>query len=193
MPAVLLTSQLVATYGGPDGAFAANVLHFISIGGDFDQGTGDDIATAWGNYWESIGQENWAIDASLEWRDLREDPPEVLNVETLGNNGDSVSAPLPANVTACLSIAAASGGRSGRGRIYLPGIADEYVTGSLITVPFINAAVEGYQAFATEVATLSGWVPAVYSRTDGGSRIVASVGMSNVVDTQRRRTQRLEA
>jgi hypothetical protein len=184
---------LVATYNGPDGATAANVLHFVSIGGDYDQSSGDTIAEEWGAFFEVYSQENWSIDTTLEWFDLSEDPPDVLAVTTDGNNGDSTSPPLPANVAACLSLASSSGGRSGRGRIYLPGIADEYVGGSLLTVPFISATLAAYTAFATSIAGGVGWVPAVYSRTDGLSRVVTSTGMSNVVDTQRRRTQRLEA
>lgn len=193
MPPVVGTSRLVATYGGPDGASAANVLHFVTIGGDFDQATGDAIAEAWGDFFEVWGQQSWSIDESLEWADLREDPPEVLTVTSNGNAGDSTQESLPANVSSCLSIAAGSGGRSGRGRIYLPGISSEYVISSKLTSGFISATVAAYLAFASDVATNHGWVPAVYSRTEGVSRIVLSVGMSDVVDTQRRRTQRLEA
>ena len=35
---------MVATYNGPDGAYAANVLHFVSIGGTFIQGTANGLA-----------------------------------------------------------------------------------------------------------------------------------------------------
>jgi len=193
VPVVPLTSRLVATYSDAEGATAANVLHFLAIGGDFDETTGDGIAQLWADFFELYSVNSWQIDTALEWTDLRVDPPETLIVNTDGAIGDSTAATLPANVAACLSLSAASGGRSGRGRIYLPGISEEYVTNSSLSNPFITATIAGYVSFATQCAGTHGWVPAVYSRTDGISRSVLSTGMSTVVDTQRRRSQRLES
>lgn len=192
MPAVPLTSRLVATYNDAEGATAANVLHLLNIGGDFDEATGDGLAQLWADFFELYSVSSWAIDTALEWTNLAIDPPDSLIVTTAGNSGDSVNPSLPANVAACLSLSAASGGRSGRGRIYLPGISEEYVTNSSLSNPFITATIAGFVSFATQAAVEHGWVPAVYSRTDGISRSVLSVGMSTVVDTQRRRSQRLE-
>lgn len=191
MPVVPLTSQLVVEYSGPGGATAANILHFLSIGGDFDSTAGDIIAQAWGVLHEAIGHEDWNFLSSTLWKDLSVDPADELVLANTPISGDATGGVLPAQCAACISLNA-GGGRRRKGRIYYPGIAESYVDdGSLFVGTFGPAVLSEFTTFATTCAVDAGWVPAVYSRTDGVARAVASVGIDSVVDTQRRRVERL--
>lgn len=192
MPAVTGGAQFVATYVGPSGATAANIQALENIGGDFDQATIDDIADAWGAFFEAFASDEWALNAGMEFRDLRVDPYDVLVAGNGAFPGTDTSDPeLPA-IAACVSVIAATGGRRGRGRFYLPGVpASSTSTGGTLDSGFITATLSDYVDFSLACAAV-GWVPAVYSRTDGVVRGVASVAMSPIVDTQRRRQGRLE-
>lgn len=191
MPTVANTMRYVPTYIGPGGATAANVMHLVSIGGVFNQATCDAIATAWVNNVTRIMNENWDAVFAAEFLDLRTDPPPQVFSSGDNVNGVGSGYPLPAQVCYCLSLAAASGGRSGRGRVYVPGIGEGDVTdGSIVLSGFVTEAVDAFTDYATGCSAV-GWVPAVYSRTDGVSRIVATISGDQVIDTQRRRVQRL--
>lgn len=192
MPAVTGGAQFVATYVGPGGATAANIHALANIGGDFDQAAVDNIADAWADFWSAFASDEWSLNAGMEFRDLRVDPYDVL----IAGNGavagtDSSDPELPA-IAAVVSISAATGGRRGKGRMYLPGVpASSTSTGGTLDAGFITATLADYVTFSVAVAG-EGWVPAVYSRSDGVVRGVATVGMSPIVDTQRRRQGRLE-
>lgn len=193
MPVVPLGLQLVMTYSGPGGSTATNVLNFIDIGGTFDQASVDTVATAWANYWEAFGSSAWSVDPSVEALDLTVDPPAVLDADTGGPVGSDASAPLTPGCALVVSLRAASGGRSGRGRIYLPGVPDSSVdTAGTVSSGLITDLITDFTTMAVAAAG-AGFIPAVYSRTDGIVRAVSSFGVSPVIDTQRRRQGRLDA
>lgn len=191
MPAVPLCMQFVPTYTADTGETAANVMHFIDIGGDFDQATVDGILEAWSVFWAPLSNEGWNLDDTALFRDLSVDPSTDLVAAFESENGQGSGDHLPANCAWVLSLIAGSGGRRGRGRVYVPGLGDSDAGGSLLGPGFITAALTGFTTYATTCAVDFGWVPAVYSRTDGIARVVASGSVDNVVDSQRRRSQRL--
>lgn len=192
MPAVTGGAQFVPTYQGPAGATAANVIALANIGGTFNQATIDEIDVAWKAFFGAFASDEWTCLAGTEFRDLRVDPYNILISGTGAVAGSDTSDPEPPAVAACVSIRAASGGRRGRGRFFLPGVPDSSVsTGGVMDTGFVEDTLDDFIDFSLACAAV-GWVPAVYSRTDGVVRGIASVSMSRIVDTQRRRQGRLE-
>lgn len=191
MAPVTGTRQLVPTYLADDGAQAANVLHFLSTGGTFSQANGDTIFGLWAAFWEAIANEGWTIGGTAAWRNLAVDPPDELVAEGTSVNGVGTGDHLPASCAAVISLYGVSGGRRGRGRIYLPGLGEGDVNGSLLGSGLITAIINGFQDFATDIASATGHVPAIYSRLDGASRVVQAISVDGVIDSQRRRAQRL--
>lgn len=191
MAAVTNTAQLVPQYTSDLGETAANVLHFLDIGGDFDQDTGDYILNAWLTFWKQLANEGWSLNATASWRNLAVDPPTELVATCTPDNGDGSGDHLPASCAAVLSLHTGSGGRRGRGRIFIPGIGDGDAGGSVLAPAFITLALDEYEDFATDIAVNVGYVPAVYSRTDGVARVIQATDMDGVIDSQRRRAQRL--
>ena len=191
MAAVPDTAQLVVQYSGAGGVTAANVLNFTHIGGDFDSDTATFIQGNWQAYWSTLGVQDYLCLGGSSFRDLRDDPADEVFAGGVDLDGQATSNPLPAQCAICVSVHA-GGGRRRRGRIYLPGIADEYVgDDSRYTTGVVTAAVDGIEDFTTEVAVNGGWLLAVYSRMDGVSRGVQEFSCDGVVDTQRRRVERL--
>jgi len=191
MPVVPQSARLVVTYSGQGGATAANVLHFRSVGGDFDQAAGDAILGNWGIFWQQLACSDWTLDATAQWLDLSVDPPEELIAVNATIGGDGGSDALPAQVAFCLSLNAGPG-RSRKGRIYIPGIGEGDVTDqSKVSGAFVTLAVDEFFDFANQCFTDAEWVPAVYSRTLGVTNVITGAGGDEVIDTQRRRVQRL--
>lgn len=192
MPVVPNCAQLVPEYGGGSGATAVNVLHFLDIGGGFDQANGDYILQAWIDFWTTIACDQWSVSGLAKWRDLSVDPIDELVAVATGEGGDGSDAPSPAQATPVLSLICKAAGRRGRGRIYLPGMGQEQAYGSTMITSYVALAVANFGTFSSDIAVNAGWVPAVYSRTDGLARPVVAIDMSRIVDTQRRRAERLE-
>jgi hypothetical protein len=191
MPEVPGLLQLVPTYTGPEGATAANVLSFAFAGGDFDQSTVDDIAQAWEDFWVLFASDEWVIDAGMQatWFDI--DPPGELLALNGGSAGSDTSDPLPPACAIVVSLRTSENSRRGRGRFYLPGVPDSGVsTGGILVGSLVTDLLTDFQAFGTACFVV-GFVPAVYSRTDGVQRAVSTVSVDPVLDTQRRRQNRL--
>lgn len=190
MPAVPLGLRMVATYTGPGGATAANVLHFLDAGGDFNQATMDDLAVAWADAWAASSSDQWEADQLFECSDLSVDPAPSLFADSGAPAGTDTSIPLPPASTVCVSVRAPTGGRRGRGRAYLPGVPDSGVdSAGLLLSGTVTDYLGNMTLFGTDAAGL-GWLWAVYSRTDGVVRPITVVGVDGVLDTQRRRQAR---
>lgn len=102
----------------------------------------------------------------------------------------------PNNVSFAISFRTALGGRSNRGRNYVPGIPLQAVSGNTITSDFVDNYVQAYQALLVGGGVLPGdWTWVVVSRQTGG--VVRPTGVTipittvlatdNIVDSQRRR------
>lgn len=193
MPAVTGGAQFVASYDGPSGATAVNIVGLSNIGGDFNQSTVNAIASAWIDFVTAFMSDEWSVRGDIEFRDLRTEPYPILFATTSDAAGTDTSDPLPPQVALCVSIQAATGGRRGRGRFYLPGVPDSSVsTGGEVDAGLISATLSDLGDFGIACATV-GWIPAVYSRTDGVVRALAVASISGFIDTQRRRMERIDA
>lgn len=178
-------------YRSTGAATAYNILHFFDIGGDFDQGTMDGLVNDWADAINPILNANWEVGGTTRCLDLSTDPPgEIFAAGTADDGGVSGPA-LPPACCACVSLSAGASRRR-RGRIYLPGMtesqwSDDGLAGSGVA-PAIAAAV---QSAATVIPSEHGWALAVYSRLDGVARVVQTLSVDGVLDTQRRRQARL--
>lgn len=191
MPVVPSTMEMIPTYQGSGGVTAANVLHFLNAGGDFDQATCDEILQNWDAFWAQQASNQWACDDDARFVDLRTDPPDEIFGTNTGSTGVVTGGVLPANVAACVSLSG-GGGRRRAGRIYLPGIAEASITdGSRLDPTFIASILGDLITFVQDTLSEAGWLLAVYSRVNGTSAVVQSISVDTVVDTQRRRSARL--
>lgn len=191
MPVVPLTARLEQTYRSTGAATATNVLHFITLGGTFTQAVMDDLQLAWSSAMDNVLNANWLIEGAIRCLDLRVDPPDEIFTANADDAGQVTGPALP---PACAAVISTSGGanRRRRGRIYLPGMTEsEWSDDGQAGTGVAAAIADAFEDFATAAVSSAGWVPAVYSRTDGVSRVVTSFTVDGNLDTQRRRQQRL--
>lgn len=66
---------------------------------------------------------------------------EVEVVEDTGNVGEAAGGAMPSGIAAVIALKSAQAGKSGKGRMYLPGIDEEHADGSTLDATFIAAAV----------------------------------------------------
>lgn len=191
MPVVPLTIQVQYPYRSTGSATATNVLHFLDIGGAFSQANMDALAQAWRDEMEAALSDDWALGGSVRCLDLSVDPPAELYADAPENFGDIAGTALPPASTAVISLSAGASRRR-RGRIYFPGQSEtNYDIDGNMQSGYVATLGASFVLAATAIATNCGYVPAVYSRVDGVSRAVVSTGVDDVLDTQRRRQQRL--
>jgi len=191
MPVVPSTIEVVVEYNGAGGATAANVLHFVQIGGSFNQSTMDDLTAEWELFARTLMSEDWIMSSVNRCIDLREDPPDEIFAQNTPTAGAVLAPTLPAQCAVVLSLSG-GGGRRRSGRIYLPGIAESSITdGSRLDPTMQAACADGLDQFVLDAVTNTGWLLAVYSRVNGTSVGVSSISVDGVVDTQRRRVSRL--
>lgn len=105
---------------------------------------------------------------------------------------------LPGNCSLCISFRTALGGRSFRGRNYVPGITEGNSTGSQVASANANGiltAYNGLQAYVAANAFAATWTWVVVSTRAGGvdraagvtTPITSAILVDYVVDSQRRR------
>ena len=76
-----------------------------------------------------------------------------------GINGSSVSSPLPPNVATCVTIRTGLRSRSGRGRVYLPGVGEDKVDGAGVITPAYRSGIEaGFADLDADLAALGGTI-----------------------------------
>jgi hypothetical protein len=106
--------------------------------------------------------------------------------------------PLPANCAAAVSFRTAARGRSARGRNYVAGLLESYVTFNVIDSTIIDLYVGSYEHFRTSSDKPAGWDWGVFSRFHAGAPrtaglfqpITSCISSSPRVDSQRKRTGR---
>jgi hypothetical protein len=180
------------TYRIVGGYTAVNVLHFIDIGGDFDQATVDSIVTSWGTdvVFASLDQDVIAdgdVRCSLGF-------PEATSELFAGVDdhiGGSTGALNSVSTTYNVALSAGSGRRS-KGRIFLPGVDEAKVDDGGVLVGTTAADIlENVGDWIAAVASGEGWLLGVGSRVDEVVRGVSSVEVKNYVGSQRRRLTRV--
>lgn len=183
--------RMEAAYSGPGGAFAFNVLHFVNIGGDFDAVTVDYIADSWVTVMKTAVASDWQVSGVNRFLDLRTAIPDETFSDADSEFGDNTSDSLPPNVAICLSLSAGASRRR-RGRFYYPGIPSEFISGGgQIDSVYAVGIVAAISDWVGDVASTQGWVLAVYSRMDNVVRAITTMAMRDLVDTQRRRIERI--
>lgn len=175
------------------------------IGWHWDHaGTAADIKTAidahFDNLWISWRPHVFATCVVVE-RELQEQDIATghvlsvlpLNLPTDPSGSNSAGQPLPPQCSVVMSLRTASAGRSGRGRFYLPGLGTSQVssTGRLISTERAGF-VDPFKTYvdAVQTALVDGHL-AVYSKKLGDNTDVVKVDMGDVIDTQRRRRNKL--
>lgn len=104
--------------------------------------------------------------------------------------GSNAGPCLPFQIAPVVSFRTAAANRTGRGRIYTPSPAVDQIVGSkLVTAArqdLLDGAVDMLRALRT-----AGLTPVLYGRTDHQTQEILSVDVGDVVDTQRRRRNKL--
>jgi hypothetical protein len=107
--------------------------------------------------------------------------------------GGQPSPALPNNVALCVTLLTALAGRSYRGRSYMPGLAEGFVTLSEISSATAAVYADNYVTLVDDLST-EGYELVVTSFQAGGvprvtavSTPVVAIGVNTTVDSQRRR------
>jgi hypothetical protein len=102
---------------------------------------------------------------------------------------------VPNNVALCLSFRSSGRGRSSRGRNYISGFPEGYVSGNDIDTTLADALVVAYEELKDAATFTDDWTWIVYSRFQNGNArpealiapVDAVVLTDYTVDSQRRR------
>ena len=163
-------------------------------------GSIEDVATAAVTHWGTAvtGGLDSFFPTSLNWGSLHTSEVTVSTGvvvrsrdDALSVHGDQTSSVIPNQCATVVSLRTGVSGRANRGRSYLPGVGP----GSLTTSGTIDggtaaAIALGIADFFTDMGT-DGHNPVVYSRSQRAAIAVTSVVVDEVVDTQRRRRDKL--
>src|SRR5512145_1488112 len=104
-------------------ATATNVVHFIDIGGAFNQSNMDELVDLWVDNIAPVINANWSLSRAVRCLDLSVDPPdEIISAGGAGAGGETGSALPPACAAVATLIAGSS--RRRRGRIYFAGMTE---------------------------------------------------------------------
>jgi hypothetical protein len=121
--------------------------------------------------------------------------PTVTVTTGLPLNGTLSGDPVPNNVALCLSFRSSGRGRSSRGRNYISGFPEGYVSGNDIDTTLADALVVAYEELKDAATFTDDWTWIVYSRFQNGNArpealiapVDAVVLTDYTVDSQRRR------
>lgn len=168
-----------------------NVMHFFIPNGMPATEDLTSIAEGWhtvtsqylSNQWTHLGQTNFI--------DLTTDPGTEVMAEDEDSVGETAGGVLPAQVAIVVSLDC-NFGRSGKGRIYLPGVSEGTVDDSSIFNAGTATAIldEMINWSETDLFPNQCYL-GVYSRLLGGTSLVLGITIDPVIDTQRRRVERL--
>lgn len=175
------------------GQEAAIVLGFIDDGAATTASQAADVQNAAWNAFKPLIYSDVTLVGSV-WRDVSEAEADAIEVPppsgTGAANGAAGGTASVAAASTLIRWATGGGGRSGRGRTYLPGLATvsvaaggrEYTTSYRTTV---TSQITAYLANSTW--TTVGVRPAVLSFTKGAAREIVTGSLSPIVGVQRRR------
>lgn len=153
---------------------------------------------AWSNafdaFWTATGLLYASSVTALETSTAELDQPtgkQLTRVNTVASQvGTAATNCLPFQCAPVVSTNAALAQRAGRGRFYAPSLAVEFVNGSRILAPARSALLDGAEALFTTL-TAAGLTGVLYSRTTHNTQEIIRVRVGDVIDTQRRRRNKL--
>ena len=116
---------------------------------------------------------------------------QLTRVETPSSlAGTAATESLPFQCAAAVSWRTALATRAGRGRFYAPSLAVAFVADGRMTSAAQTALLTGAQGMATALSG-AGLSLVLYSRTTHATQVITSVDVGDVIDTQRRRRNKL--
>lgn len=184
--------------GSIDGQLTVNDLYFYKAAGGitvFDLNELTNSVVAW--YADTIAtalSDAWTFDNALA-QDLTTEGGARVNYFQ-GTPGGTSGAYMPNNVSFAIRFDTFAGGRSGRGRNYLPAIPALWVSGNTMNAEPLNAFVSAYNLLVNPSELLAvGWLWVVVSRISAGAvrpvgvfnEVIGASATDNVLDSQRRR------
>lgn len=104
--------------------------------------------------------------------------------------GVATGASLPAQCSLAVSWRTATATRAGRGRMYLPAMAVSVMSAGKASAGTITAVVAAVKAM-TDVLVGDAMTPVLYSRSAHTTTEITKFDVGNVIDTQRRRRDKL--
>lgn len=124
----------VRVQGRIEGQETDNILHFACVGADTDIDLHliQVLLTCFIDNLLPVLTSTWTLERAV-WKKVS--PilgPEFESIPVGTNTGAGASAALPSYCSAVLSIRTSRGGKSGRGRTYIPGIPEDQTIGSAI-------------------------------------------------------------
>lgn len=165
--------------GRIDGQQTINDLYFRSTTGPRSaadvQALSDAIAIWYGDTMAPLLNEGWSA-VRVTSMGLSSPTPFVAESTMTGVVGGVSGEAAPNNCTMCVSFRTGLGGRSNRGRNYVPCLTNSQVVGNLIDAGWAADIVAGYNALVFPTSVLpSGWIWVVVSRVSGGVERVEGV------------------
>lgn len=157
------------------------------------------VATAWGDAIQAAMTAGWAAQmpgnvvytlASAASINPATDKQMQRSEGVLNIPGTAVAEILPFQCATAISLTTAFATRSGRGRFYLPPLAVNTLSAGRISGASLTALKTGADALFNSLNT-DGLTPVVRNRTTHVSTTVTGGFVDNVIDTQRRRRNKL--
>lgn len=151
-------------------------------------------ATAVGGFWTSAGPlfANEVVATGTTTAELDQATgKQITRVET-GSSliGSAASESLPYQCAPAVSFRTNLATRAGRGRFYAPSLAVEFVAAGKMTSTAQTALLDGAEAMVNSL-TAAGLTTVLYGRTSHATQEVTRVDVGDVIDTQRRRRNKL--
>lgn len=151
-------------------------------------------ATAAGAFWTDAGllfaNEVTAVSTSTAELD-QATGKQITRVETPSSlAGTAASESLPYQCAPAVSLRTNLATRAGRGRFYAPSLAVEFVAGGKMTAPAQSALLDGAVGMIAAL-TGAGLDVVLYGRASHATQSVTRVDVGDVIDTQRRRRNKL--
>lgn len=151
-------------------------------------------ATAVGGFWASAGLlfANEVVATATTTAELDQATGKQLTRVETGSSliGSAVSESLPYQCAPAVSFRTNLATRAGRGRFYAPSLAVEFVAGGKMTSAAQTALLAGAEDMVNSL-TSAGLTTVLYGRTSHATQEVTRVDVGDVIDTQRRRRNKL--
>lgn len=179
------------------GQFVENTLWFTQVAGNYDATALNDLAAKVDTVWQ--GEVMPHLSQDLVYRGIvayaqHSDVAPAINFPVPPVAGGRGVRAVPNNVAWCIQLRTAFRGKSGRGRNYIPGLADEDVVNNALNQTIADALVGAYSSLLGPGPIDPHHLVVASHYTAGAPRGIAlavqvlNIGYSDlIVDSQRRR------
>lgn len=150
--------------------------------------------TAVGGFWTSAGPlfANEVVATATTTAELNQATGKQLTRVEDGSSliGSSTAESLPFQCAPAVSFRTNLATRAGRGRFYAPSLAVAFVASGKMTSAAQNGLLDGAEAMINSL-TAAGLTTVLYGRTSHATQEVTRIDVGDVIDTQRRRRNKL--